>query len=214
MSKTNLHEGHRERMRIRFSANGFENYRPHEVLEQILFLVIPRANTNETAHLLVNRFGSLRGVLNAPVKELMEVPGIGRKAAEFLASLKMDFAAYLADFYRKQGMFGVNELALVADLTLVGCSGKFLAAVFDDEQRFAKLEFADAVYRSDGTADPVGTAKRLAEIIGPCVCVIVTGDDEFPDEKSAEVMVRIMTDMGCSVRQFLFTEAGALYSLI
>lgn len=214
MSKTNLHEGHRERMRIRFSRNGFENYRPHEVLEQVLFLVIPRANTNETAHLLVNRFGSLSGVLNASVNELMEVHGIGRKAAEFIASLKPNFASFLENFYRKQGVFGVNELALVADLTLFGCRGKFLAAVFNEEEQFTGLKFADAVYCSDGTADAVGTAKRLAETAGAGVCVIVTGDADFPDEISAETIIRIMSDMGCSVRQFLYTEAGALYSLI
>ena len=45
-----IHSGHRQRMRERFSARGFLGYQPHEVLEQFLFDVIPRGDTNETAH--------------------------------------------------------------------------------------------------------------------------------------------------------------------
>lgn len=58
-----IHSGHRQRMRERFSGRGFLGYQPHEVLEQFLYDVIPRGDTNETAHLLLQKFGSLDGVL-------------------------------------------------------------------------------------------------------------------------------------------------------
>ncbi len=214
MSGSNVHKGHRERMRIRFAENGFENYRPHEVLEQVLFFVIPRANTNETAHLLIEKFGSLSGVLNAPAGELMQVHGIGKRAAEYIASIRTKFASGLVDFYREQGVFGVYELALLADLTLPGTESRFLVAVFDESQKFTKIEFANTVLNPDGTVSAEKTAMRIAEIAGSFLCAAVTADGAFLEEETAETLHRTVNGMGCPLKQLLLTEDGALYSLI
>lgn len=67
-------EGHRQRMRDRFYDGGevFDNFKPHEVLEMILYFTIPRRNTNELAHALIDRFGSFHGVLNADRNDLLD----------------------------------------------------------------------------------------------------------------------------------------------
>ena len=46
-----------------------------------LFYAIPRQDTNETAHRLIQRFGSLQGVLHAAPEELTSVEGVGENAA-------------------------------------------------------------------------------------------------------------------------------------
>jgi DNA repair protein RadC len=79
-----IHEGHRERMRKRFCQEGLDNFSQHEVLELLLYYVIPRKNTNLVAHDLVKRFGSLAQVLEAPMDELEKVDGIGPNAALLL----------------------------------------------------------------------------------------------------------------------------------
>lgn len=79
-----VHAGHRSRMRKRFLATGLEGFQDHEVLEFLLYYAIPRRDVNETAHLLLNRFGTLSGVLDAPVEELCTVPGVGPGTAHFL----------------------------------------------------------------------------------------------------------------------------------
>ena len=78
------HDGHRQRLRERFMAEGLDNFTQEQVLELLLFYGIPRIDTNEIAHDLVSHFGSLSQVLDAPVKELMKVPGIGASAAVLL----------------------------------------------------------------------------------------------------------------------------------
>lgn len=78
------HDGHRQRLRERFMAEGLDNFTQEQVLELLLFYSIPRVNTNELAHDLVTHFGSLSQVLEAPVDELMKVPGIGESSAVFL----------------------------------------------------------------------------------------------------------------------------------
>ena len=79
-----LHDGHRRRKKEQFLQHGLDGFADHEVLELLLFHAIPRRDTNETAHLLLEKFGSLRGVFHAPVEELRKVEGVGENAAAFL----------------------------------------------------------------------------------------------------------------------------------
>ncbi len=81
------HEGHRARLKKRFLHDNGESMESHELLELLLFFVIPRRNTNEIAHALLARFGSLVGVFTASVQELTEVDGVGESAAIFLKSV-------------------------------------------------------------------------------------------------------------------------------
>ena len=84
---TSTHSGHRKRLDEKSDLFGFESLEEHEQLEKILFAVIPRGDTNEIAHLLINQFGSLYGVLTAELKELIEIPGVGSRVAKFLHDL-------------------------------------------------------------------------------------------------------------------------------
>lgn len=79
MSET-IHEGHRERL-----IKKFENYpdafTDHELLELLLFLFIPRKDTNETAHKLIDAFGGLDKVVGASAEELATIEGVGERTA-------------------------------------------------------------------------------------------------------------------------------------
>jgi DNA repair protein RadC len=92
--RENPHEGHRARMREEFRRAGLESLQPHRVLELLLFYAVPRRDTNELAHALLERFGSLKDVLAAPYEELRRVEGIGEAAATLVV-----FAAQLARRY-------------------------------------------------------------------------------------------------------------------
>ncbi len=82
------HEGHRDRMRRRFQEGGLVNFTDYEVLELFLFYVIPRRDTRPTAHLLLEQFGSLTAVFNAPEDKLCQVPGVGPKTASYIRSIR------------------------------------------------------------------------------------------------------------------------------
>ncbi len=79
-----IHEGHRARLKNRYLSEGLDHFEDHEVLELLLFYCIPRRDTNPIAHDLVERFGSLAQVLDAPAAELEKVSGISHGAAMFL----------------------------------------------------------------------------------------------------------------------------------
>ena len=79
-----IHAGHRQRMHERVEAQGFESLAEHEALEYLLYLSIPRGDTNPIAHALLNKFGSLSAVLEADEEELREVDGVGPSSARML----------------------------------------------------------------------------------------------------------------------------------
>ena len=80
-----IHDGHRQRLKERFRTEGLDNFSDIQVLELLLFYCIPRKDTNPIAHALLDRFGSLSQVLDAPIAELAKVPGMGENAATFLS---------------------------------------------------------------------------------------------------------------------------------
>ena len=60
-----LHDGHRQRKRERFLKQGADGLADHEVLELLLYYAIPRRDTNELAHRLIQHFGTLDAVFQA-----------------------------------------------------------------------------------------------------------------------------------------------------
>lgn len=79
-----IHDGHRKRLIQRFLEEGLDSFEPHNVLELLLFYSIPRRDTNELAHQLIDTFGSLNGVFNAPYEALMQIDGVGANTAALL----------------------------------------------------------------------------------------------------------------------------------
>ena len=82
-----VHDGHRDRMRKRIEQYGIDSLQDHEVLEYLLYAVVPRKDTNELAHTILDEFGSLGNVFDQPIERLQKVKGISYNMAIFLHSL-------------------------------------------------------------------------------------------------------------------------------
>jgi len=77
-------QGHRKRVRDRMLAEGLDSFDEVHVLELMLLYAIPQKDTKPLARQLLDHFGSLNAVLEAPPHELMQVPGIGENIAVYL----------------------------------------------------------------------------------------------------------------------------------
>ena len=91
------YHGHRKRLRGRFLDSGLAGFAAHEVIELLLTLAIPRSDVKQPAKALLERFGSLREVLDAPLSELQSVDGIGEAAAVALHVVRESAALYLRE---------------------------------------------------------------------------------------------------------------------
>jgi DNA repair protein RadC len=76
-----IHDNHRQRLKARYLQGGFDSLEPHVALELLLGYSIPRKDTNPHAHALIDKFGSLRGVLDASFEELISIKGITEHTA-------------------------------------------------------------------------------------------------------------------------------------
>ena len=102
MAKTEPHyHGHRNRLRERFLKSGFAGFAEHEVVELMLTLAIPRSDVKQQAKALIEHFGSLREILDAPLAELRSVKGIGEVAAISLKVIRELATLYLQGSSRK-----------------------------------------------------------------------------------------------------------------
>lgn len=107
-TQSELHSGHRERIRQKIADVGIDHMSPHEVLEYLLFFCIPRKDTNPIAHELISTFGSLAGVLEAEPSELEKVKGISSTTAIFLTSVPHVSRYYLKDRWKEKPVFRDN----------------------------------------------------------------------------------------------------------
>ena len=115
-----IHSGHRQRLKDKF-ISAKETFSEHEILELLLFYSIPRKNTNDIAHKLIDTFGSLSEILKADVNSLKLVDGLGENSAIFL-----------------------NLLGYVNKLTNISSNTNFsLSTISDAKQRIISL-FKDA----------------------------------------------------------------------
>lgn len=105
MTEPHYH-GHRQRLRERFIRSGLEGFNDYEVVELLLTLAIPRSDVKQPAKALIERFGTLRGILDAPVEELQKVKGIGSVAPVALRIIRAAAALYL-----QQSAEGAESLA-------------------------------------------------------------------------------------------------------
>jgi len=94
--------GHRQRLKKRFLALGAQGLADYEIIELLLTFVIPRKDTKPIAKDLLRAFKSLQGVFEAPIEELVKIPGVGENCA-FLVKFFLDAPAfYLKEKIRRR----------------------------------------------------------------------------------------------------------------
>lgn len=65
------HSGHRQRLKRAYREDGLLSFSPHEVIELMLYPVLPRRDINELAHEISDRLGGVSGALNANKEEIL-----------------------------------------------------------------------------------------------------------------------------------------------
>lgn len=102
----NIHAGHRKRVRQELFNIDFTTASEVRVLESLLFATHEQKDVNPLAHALLDRFGSIVGVLEASPSELLKVDGVGEATVYHLSSYLKVFKLY--NLKRVEGHIKVN----------------------------------------------------------------------------------------------------------
>ena len=132
----NLHEGHRQRLLQQVHNSGLDNMTEVQILEFVLTLFIPRKDTNELAHVLLNEFGSFKNVFDATVADLVKIDGIGERTAKLITLMPAIFFHYRESGYKDKSIYISNLNQAV----------EFLTDIFDskvDEEFYIMFLAAD-----------------------------------------------------------------------
>ncbi len=158
----NCHAGHRKRLKKRFLDEGLENFQDHNILELLLFYGIPRKDTNELAHTLLRRFGSLSGVFDADFDILTSVNGVSENTAVLLKLIPRLARAYLLDHHTRTTQFGsIGKLGHYLVNYYVGEQKEKLTALYFN----SRMELLDMVTISVGTVISTEIpVRRIAEV--------------------------------------------------
>lgn len=94
--------GHRQRLRERFLKAGVDGLAKHEFIELILTAAIPRSDVKQPAKALLDKFGNLRGILDATVEDIKSIDGLGEVAPVALKIIRAAATLYLQQSAEKQ----------------------------------------------------------------------------------------------------------------
>jgi DNA repair protein RadC len=192
----NLHAGHRQRLKKEFLEHGAEGFSEVRALELLLFYALARQDTNPLAHSLLNRFGSLHGVLTASVAELCTVDGIGENTAILIRlipelSRLSEYGRSLKNREKIDSSFAAGSL--ISTCFAVENSEKFVLFCLDSQKRIKRQEEI-----SRGVVNSVGVdVRRVAEIAlsykaAACIAAHNHPDgDSYPSVEDREVTAKL-----------------------
>lgn len=160
----NPHARHRQRVREEFMANGFNDATPpHKVMEMLLFYSIPREDTNETAHALLDHFGSISAILDATPEELKRINGIGDNSATMLKLIAHICQRYQSDKFKKGYRHGsMDNLCKFLEKKHFGFTKEFFS-VTSLNSRGEIIAF-DMISKGDVTSVGI-TTRSVVEVV-------------------------------------------------
>ncbi|MBQ8973762.1 MAG: hypothetical protein IJ074_11885 [Clostridia bacterium] len=215
-----VHDGHRSRLWERAKAEGLEHFQPHEILELLLFYAIPRQDTSAIAHRLIERFGSLQGVLNASPATLSQVQGVGRRASEWLEALGV-----LVDRYSNLRQTSRPQIRTVRDAQL------YIRHYFSESNTKGamhlcltpngRVQIAAPISASTLWADPKCLMQSLDDVLAAHAHHVIIGvhtDDRVPrirdyDSVHAYEYARILDNMGVTLTDVILLDDDSALSL-
>lgn len=89
------YHGHRKRLRERFLRSGLNSLHDYEAVEFLLSLAIPRKDVKPQAKEAIRRFKTFRGVLDASVEDLQQIPGLSEVSSTAIRFIKEAATRYL-----------------------------------------------------------------------------------------------------------------------
>ena len=153
-----MHENHRKRMMERCQKTEFDSFADHEILEMLLYYSKPRCDTNETAHILLERFGRIDNVFEATPEELMTIDGIGERSAVLMQLIRESARRYTKAVMQNRKRFThIREVAEYAHACFVGATTEQLYLFLFNNG----MEMLDSILLTTGAINSAEIPSRI-----------------------------------------------------
>jgi len=148
---------HRQRLRERFRKAGADGMHDYELLELLLTYSIPRRDVKPVAKKLIEKFGSLSGVLDAEQRELEGVKGLGSMSAGLIRLVKELYCTYLSEEILERDVLSSPESVLnFVRVKLAGLTNEAFMVIYMN----VKNEVIEHALLHEGTVDNVAVYPR------------------------------------------------------
>ena len=191
--KSELHKGHRQRLRENFLRSGGEGMPDHVLLELLLTYAIPRTDVNPLAHRLINTFGSLSGVFQASPEALQAVEGMGEGSVTFIKALVVCGQRCLRQYYtqgKRLNLLNLEEACRFALAEAVGDKYETLRIICLD----SKFQLINAKAIDEGNTTSVAADPRRiieAALLSKAHAFILTHNHPSGDVRPSDADIHI-----------------------
>jgi DNA repair protein RadC len=206
--------GHRERLKQRFRDGGGA-LPDYELLELILYQVIPRRDTKPLAKALLARFGSFSEALGAPEARLLEVDGVGEAVVHHLKVTHAAARRFARDPLRKRPL--LDSWSAVIDHCRAAMAFEAIEQfriLFLDKKN---MLIADEVQQV-GTVDhtpvyPREVVKRALELSATAIILVHNHPSGDPTPSRADIdmtqsVIDIAKPLGITVHDHIIVGKG------
>lgn len=214
-----LHHNHRQRMRERFLEAGFAGFSQHQVLEMLLFYTYPRIDTNEMAHNLINTFGSISGVFDADVEDIVQKGKVTMNTAVLFKMLTQCQELYYTYHMNTEPYDDTEKLKGLFMSAYAGVTHEeFRIACFDNSLRLMGGK-TRCISRGNVSSTPFELRKIVDEVVSAkCDYIAVAHNHPMasPDASSEDIFVtrklnEFMRSIGVTVLDHIIVGShGAL----
>jgi DNA repair protein RadC len=214
------YHGHRERLRTRFREAGSNALSDYELLELLLFRVIPQKDVKPLAKALLAKFGSFAEVIGASEARLLEVDGIGDATATHFKIVHAAANRMLQDQVRQRPVLSSwNTVLDYCRSTMAFAEKEQFRILFLDKRNHL---IADEVQQT-GTVDhtpvyPREVMKRALELSATAIILVHNHPSGDPAPSRADVqmtqsIIEVAGPLGISVHDHIIVGKQGTASL-
>ncbi|RYG58763.1 MAG: DNA repair protein RadC [Alphaproteobacteria bacterium] len=193
-------DGHRERLRARFTGTGGAGVADYELLELALTFAIPRKDVKPLAKEMLRIFGNLSGVMTATPEQLAAVKGLGPASVAFIQVVQQ-----LALRVRREKVVGqpllASRLELLDYLYTKFASverEEFHVLYMDSKMKLVADEKLFSGTLHEVTASPRDVLKRALELNSSGIIVAHNHPSGNPEPSAADFAFTEQLMMACA----------------
>lgn len=217
--KKDAHSGHRDRMREKYINKGIDIFDPHEILEILLFYAIPRKNTNDIAHKLIDACGSFSAVFDASIDTLMQC-GLSFSAAALLHMIPELSGIYQSDKFSSEAKIVTDETIGERVMQIFGGRTEACIHAFFLDAK-GREKYSGIISKGD-VSDTSAFIKDVVSIAASCeaIAVIIShnhvGGEAFPskgDVRATEDLSIALSTIGVRLADHVIIAGDKYISL-